>query len=61
MKVAAMSAPPMPKSPPGWGFHGADLVRDDLPHDGRIPIGPIEGPGEHDFGHVPPEAGELDQ
>ena len=37
-----------------------DLLGDDVSDHRGVPVGPLQGPGVHDLGHVPPDAGELD-
>ena len=37
-----------------------DLLGDEVSDHSGVPVGPLQGPGEHDLGHVPPDAGELD-
>ena len=59
MNVAASSAPPSSRSPPGSAFQPLDLLGDDLPDDRGVPIGPLERPRVDELGHVPPDAGEL--
>src|SRR5215469_932990 len=46
--------------PAGLRLELLDLLGYDLADHCGVPTGPIEGPGEHDLGHVPPDAGELD-
>ncbi len=60
MKAAARSDPPRARSPPGWALTSHHLLDDEVSDHGGVPVGLVQGPREHNLGHVPPDAGGLD-